>query len=319
MAQKRSGVAAVRVERRAPACRRGWRLDMGRPPRHWMSLAAVVAFSVIWGYNWVVMKRALAFAGPFEFAALRHVFGTACLFALMLLMGRPLRSVAPWRTAALGMLQTALFTALVMAALANGGAGRSAVLTYTMPFWTLLIARVALGERVRARQWPAVILACAGLLLVFAASRPGGGAAAGMLAVLAGLTWAASAVLAKHMRARIELDLLSLTAWQMLFGSIALVALALAVPERAIEWSPYFILALAYNALFATALAWLLWLFVLHRLSAGVAGLASLSIPVIGMAASAMELGERPSAVELAGMALILLGLVALSATAGRR
>ncbi len=294
-------------------------MEPGRHSRHWVSLAAVVAFSLIWGYNWVVMKRALAFAGPFEFAALRHVFATACLFALMLLTGRPLRSVEPWRTAALGMLQTALFTALVMAALANGAAGRSAVLTYTMPLWTLMIARVALGERVRARQWPAVVLACAGLLLVFAGARPGGGAAAGMLAVLAGLTWAASAVLAKQLRARIELDLLSLTAWQMLYGSIALVALALAVPERPIEWSPYFILALAYNALFATALAWLLWLFVLHRTSAGVAALASLSIPVIGMAASAVELGERPSAIELAGMALILLGLAALSGAAGRR
>ncbi|GAB4169951.1 MAG: DMT family transporter [Rhodocyclaceae bacterium] len=284
-----------------------------------MTAAAVLAFSLIWGYNWVIMKRALAFAGPFEFAALRHAFGTLALFAVMRIAGRSLRPPAPGRTALLGLLQTGLFGALVMAALATGGAGRSAVLTYTMPFWTLLIARLALGERIPRRRWPAVLAAVAGLAFVFAGGRPGGSLAGGVLASLAGLAWAGSAVLAKSLRARIELDSLSLTAWQMLFGSIVLVALALAVPERSIEWSRYLVFALLYNVILATAAAWLLWLWVLHRLTAGVAGLASLSIPVIGAAASAIELGERPSSAELFGMGLILLGLLLLARTEGRR
>jgi len=293
--------------------------NVSRRDAGWMTAAAVAAFSLIWGYNWVVMKRALAFAGPFEFAALRHVLGTAALFAVLLFSGRPLTPLAPGRTALLGLLQTGLFGALVMAALAAGGAGRSAILTYTMPFWTLAIARVALGERIRRRQWPAVLAALAGLTLVFAGGRPGGSPTGGVLATLAGLAWAASAVLAKSMRERIEFDSLSLTAWQMLVGSIALVALALAVPERPIEWSPYLVFALAYNAVLATATAWLLWIWVLHRLTAGIAGLASLSVPVIGAAASAVELGERPGTIELAGMLLILAGLALLSVAGAAR
>ena len=53
-------------------------------------------------------------------------------------------------------------------ALAGGGAGRTSVLVFTMPFWTLVIARIVLGERVRGAQWIAVALAFAGLTLVVA-------------------------------------------------------------------------------------------------------------------------------------------------------
>ena len=63
----------------------------------------------------------------------------------------------------------------------------------------------------------------------------------------------------------------------------------------------------------ATGLAWLLWLFVLQRLSAGVAGLSALGIPMVGALAGWIELGERPTPVEFAGMALIVGALALVS------
>jgi len=45
---------------------------------------ALFILTFIWGYNWVVMKSALEFAGAFQFAALRTVIGAICLFALIL-------------------------------------------------------------------------------------------------------------------------------------------------------------------------------------------------------------------------------------------
>ena len=74
--------------------------------------------------------------------------------------------------------------------------------------------------------------------------------------------------------------------------------------------------------LLANALAWFLWLYALRRLSAGLAGLGTLAIPVIGVVASWLQLGERPGAVEGAGMALIVGGLallVAQGVAGGRR
>lgn len=141
----------------------------------------------------------------------------------------------------------------------------------------------------------------------------GGSAFSNLLAVAGGITWAASAVLAKRMRRDHDFDLLSLTAWQMLFGALALCVLALLHPSRPIEPTPYFFGAVVFNAVFATGLAWLLWLYVLQRLSTGMAGLSALGIPLIGALAGWIELGERPNAFEFAGMALIVGALAMVS------
>src|SRR5690606_38097659 len=124
-----------------------------------------------------------------------------------------------------------------------------------------------------------------------------------LLAVLAGISWALAVMLAKKLHQRApELDLLSLTAWQMLFGSIPIVAAAFIVPAPPIDWTPYFIGAVVFNAVFCNALAWLLWLYALQRLEAGVASMVTLLAPVIGVLAAWWELQEQPSRGELWGI-----------------
>jgi drug/metabolite transporter (DMT)-like permease len=180
------------------------------------------------------------------------------------------------------------------------------VLTYTMPFWLLLLAWAFLGERLRGVQWLAVALALCGLVLVLEPWRLQG-TFSSLLAVAGGFCWAASAVVVKRFQARHEdSDILSLTTWQMLFGSLLIAALTW---RGGPEWTAQFALALAYNVVLGNALAWFLWLFGLRRLSAGAAGIATLATPVIGVAAAWIQLGERPSAGEAAGMALIVAAL----------
>jgi len=81
-------------------------------------------------------------------------------------------------------------------------------------------------------------------------------------------------------------------------------------------WTPTFVAAMAFLAIVGTSFAWFLWLFILSRLPAGVAGLASLATPVVGVTAAALQLHEIPSRTELIGMSLIVaaLGLNAASA-----
>ncbi|MCK7498265.1 MAG: EamA family transporter [Comamonadaceae bacterium] len=139
-----------------------------------------------------------------------------------------------------------------------------------------------------------------------------GNLASDLLAIGAGISWAASAVLAKWLRARRSIDLLSLTAWQMLFGALILTLIAVLVPSRPTQWTPEFVAMLLYNVVPATAGAWLAWLHLLHRLSAGAASLSVLLVPVVGLLASRMQLDERPGTVELSGMILIGSGLLLL-------
>ena len=186
---------------------------------------ALALLALIWGYNWVVMKIGLEYAQPFTFSALRTFLGALSLFALLLVLRRPLRPPPLGYTIVIGLLQTTGFVGLLMWALESGGAGKTSVLTYTMPFWLLLLAWAFLGERLHGVQWLAVALALAGLVLVLEPWHLQGGFSSA-LAVAGGFCWAASAVVVKRLQARHEVDVLSLTTWQMLFGSLPLVLIA---------------------------------------------------------------------------------------------
>jgi drug/metabolite transporter (DMT)-like permease len=277
--------------------------------RRWLPIAALLLLALVWGYSWVVMKIALGYVQPFTFAALRTFLGALALMAVLPLLKRPMRPKAFWPTALLGVLQTTGFVGLLTWALEDGGAGKTSILTYTMPFWLLLMAWVVLGEKLKAFQWPAVALALAGLVLILSPWRLEG-KTSDFLAIGGALFWAASAVYAKILRRRHEVDLLSLTAWQMLLGSLPLIAIALVTWEGQPQWTGTFIAALAFVAVLGNALAWVLWLYILNSFRAGTAGLAMLLTPVIGLSSAWIQLGERPGLVEGLGMLAIVVALL---------
>jgi drug/metabolite transporter (DMT)-like permease len=277
------------------------------------AFAALAIVTLVWSYNWIVMKQALAYSGPFAFSALRYLLGTLVLFAVLLVRRASLRP-PPWLpTVMIGLAQTTGFQLLVQSALVEGGAGRTALLAYTMPFWVVLLGWFAFGQRPDARLAGGLGVAACGLALVLEPWRGFGDAGSSTLALAGGLAWAIGVVASKRLFERGGVGALSLTAWQMLIGTLGVVAVALVVPERAIEWSPWFVGALVYNALLASGLAWLLWSYVVARLPANVAGLSSLVIPIAGIAFAWILLGERPSLVEAAGIVLIGVALALVS------
>jgi drug/metabolite transporter (DMT)-like permease len=134
------------------------------------------------------------------------------------------------------------------------------------------------------------------------------------LAILSGIFWALAVIIAKKLHRKVpDIDLLSLTAWQMFMGSLPLVALAFIVDAPPIDWTPRLFAAITFNAVFCNALAWLLWLYALQRLAAGVASMTSMLAPLIGVIAAWLQLGEEPSIIELWGMALIAIALLIIS------
>ena len=286
--------------------------DARRNHARYLGVLSLAVIAPVWGYSWVVIKVALDYARPFTFIALFTAASAVCFFAVLLIRRRPLRPPPLRWTVLSGLLQMALFSSFATVALSVGGAGKVSVLAYTMPFWLLLLAWLFLGERLRGLQWPAVALAFAGLILVV---RPWdiGGAFGGILACAAGLSWAAGALLVKLLHRRVDVDTLSLTAWQMAFGAIPLVAIAVLTRSGWPQWTGTFIACLAYVVLLSSGLCWVLWNLTLRSLSAGAAGIGTLAVPVLGVTASWIQLGEQPAAAEAAGMALIIAALAVLA------
>ena len=276
---------------------------------------ALFLLTLIWGYNWVVMKLAVQAAGPFQFAAIRTFFGAIMLFIVLYLSKRPLALKEFPTMLALGLLQTCGFTGLLIWALMTGGAGKTAVLSYTMPFWVMLLAWPMLGEKVQGWQWLAVMFALFGIVLIFDPLHMKGDVVSMLMALGSGISWAISAIVSKklHQR-RPDLDLLNITAWPTLLGSLPLIVVALLVPMQTIDWSQTFVLTIIYSVFLSGSLAWVLWTYALQRLQAGVASMASMLAPVIGVVAAWLQLGERPSQLELVGMLFIALALVVISA-----
>ena len=278
------------------------------------AFAALFLLTLIWGYNWVVMKVAVQYASPFQFAAMRTFSGAIILFIIMAFTKRSLAVKEFPTMLGLGLLQTIGFTGLIIWAVSVGGAGKTAVLSYTMPFWVMLFAWPMLGEKVQGWQWLAVIFALFGMVLIFDPLHIKADGFSMFLALCSGIFWAISAIISKKLHQRApHLDLLNITAWPMLLGSIPLVIYALMLDAPPIQWTPVFVGAVLFNVILSGVVAWLLWLYALQRLNAGIASMASMLAPVIGVGAAWIQLGERPSHIELLGMLLIALALVTIS------
>ena len=283
------------------------------------AVATLALLSVVWGYNWVVVKIALEYAGPFQFLAFRMTLAALVLFAIGRSLGLPLAMPYPKKTLLLGLVQTTLYGSLMTWALVRGGAGKVAILTFTMPFWIVILAWMFLGERVRARQWPIIFLALCGMILILEPWQLKSDYFSNLLAVAGGFCWAVSVLQIKKIKLHSQRELFALTAWQMILGSIGLIALSLIFPSHPIRWEMPLILALCYSVIIAAALGWVMWLFVLQRLPANISSLGTLAIPVIGTLAAWIQLHDAPTRIELAGIFLICVALAGLAVTAESR
>lgn len=283
------------------------------------AIVALLATIAIWSYSWIVMKQVLAYAGPFDFAALRYLIGAAVLFAVLVLTRQSLKPPPLLLAIGIGLCQTAAFQGLGQWALRSGGAGHVALLAYTMPFWAVLLAWAVLHERPTRRHVLGLALAAAGLLCIIEPWKAMGSAQSTVLAIAGGIGWAAGTVLSKRMLIRHKPSVLNLTAWQMLAGGLALGIVALAVPQRPIAWTGAFIGGLAYSVVVASSLAWWLWSIVLQRLPTTVASLSSLGVPIVSVLLAWAILHEQPSAMEILGIVFIVLGLLAVSGVGARR
>ncbi|MGH8279644.1 MAG: DMT family transporter [Gammaproteobacteria bacterium] len=275
---------------------------------------ALLVLTIVWGLNWIFMKVALEFSGAYAFSALRYAVGTIVIFAL-LFFRKGTWHPTPWiPTIIIGLTQTAAFQALAQLALIEGGAGKTALLAYSMPFWVVPLAWWLLREKPGWFRWLCIGFAAAGYVCIVTPWQHLGDPLSVALALASGLAWGIATVVSKRLFERHpEVTPLRLTCWQMLIGTVVLILLAVVIPERRIVWNLEYIGAILYSGLLSSSLGWALWAFVVKRLPATVSGLASLATPVASVLFGWWLLSERPSGPESLGIVLIAVALLALN------
>jgi O-acetylserine/cysteine efflux transporter len=275
------------------------------PLRHVLLALAVVA---VWGTNFVVFKIALGVLPPLLLAVLR--FGFVLLPAALFIK----RPAVPWRRlAGYGLLIGAgQFGLLYLAVDGQISPGLASLVVQMQVFFTIGLGIALLGERVRGFQWLALALATAGVAVIGvhtdASTTPLGLA----LVLLAALAWAGGNQVARSMG---RVDMLGVVVWSSAFAVPPLLALTLVFegPARIAQalaqadgpvWA-----AVAWQALGNSLFGYAVWGWLLARHPAATVVPMALLVPVFGMGASALWLGESLPAWKLLAAALVLAGL----------
>jgi drug/metabolite transporter (DMT)-like permease len=182
---------------------------------------------------------------------------------------------------------------------------RVVILSYSMPIWASLLAWLILGERLNVMSMAGLVLCILGLTVLIYPLAELGVPLGLLLAVAAALSWAAGTVYLKW--ARMQADVITVTAWQILIAFLVIAACIPLFEETthlsSISWAAVF--ALVYQGVIGTGVAYFLWFSIVRRVPAATASLGSLCVPVVGILSSMLILGDRPSLADAIGFTLI--------------
>ena len=285
------------------------------------ALVLLALLTLVWGTNWPLFPMVMREISVWTFRSVSMTGAGLLLLCVARLRGQPLAVPRQhWAAVAGG--------ALVYLALWNVGSalaavlipsGQAAVLGFTMPVWAALIGWLVFGQRLSARQWGAVALAAAGvLLLAWRNLQAYAQAPLGMaLALLSAVGWAVGTLIIK--RSGVAVPATVLTGWQLLVASLPVTAGAVAFGQG--PWflpSPLTLLLLAYITIVPMGIGNVAWFSIVGLLPAQVAGLSSILVPVVAMVTGALVHREPLGPLQLLAMACCG-GALALTLLAPRR
>ncbi|WP_454050610.1 DMT family transporter [Cellulomonas sp. Marseille-Q8402] len=280
--------------------------------RRWLPVAALAP--VLWGTTYYVTRHTLPADSPLWGGVLRAL--PAGLVLLVLARRLP-RGSWWWRSAVLGLLTTGAFFALVYVAAQTLPTSIASTVMAVGPVAMMLAAWVLLGQRPRLRAVVGGMLGVAGVAVMLLGGEAGAGLDPGgvVASVAAMVLSSVGYVLATRWRG--EIDVLPLTAWQLVAGALVLLPAAVVVEGAPPALDGTAVLGFAYVSLVATALANVAWFASLRRLGPSTVGLVGLLNPVTGVLLGTVLAAETLTGRQVLGIAVVL-GAMVLGATASR-
>ena len=271
-------------------------------------LLLAIAVMAVWGTNFVVISFALEHLPPLVLAALRF----ALVFVPMALFVKPPK-VKFSNLAAYGVLIGAGQFGLLFLAMKNDiTPGLASLVVQSQIFFTIGLSMRTSGERVQTYQWFALALATSGIALIFINSE-GSTTPLGLgLTLLAALSWAFGNITARKAGG---VPMLPYIVWSSIFAVPPLVLFAFvfegwpAIEQGlrqadAASWA-----AVVWQSVGNTMFGYTAWQWLLSKHPAAVVTPMALLVPIFGMSASAIVLGEPMPGWKLVAAGLVLAGL----------
>jgi probable blue pigment (indigoidine) exporter len=285
-------------------------------------VAMYLGMVVAWGLNYLFVASALDDAPGLWLAFFRAGVGALGLGGV-LASSRPAGALgrrAVRDALLIGIPNTGVFFGLWFLAAGSVSPGQAAVIIYTFPLWVALLSVPVLGERFGGAQALAIALGFLGVLLVAEPWVGGtnGAEPATTLELLGGaIAWAVGTVLFKRRFHGEQVP--TATGYQLVGGSLTLLAAALVLePTPAFRVDPGLLGSVLWLGLVGTTLAYLVWFALLDELPAATVSAYTFLVPVVALVASVALLGERVSATQLAGIALVLASIFGISVASRR-
>ena len=279
------------------------------PTIPWTHLALALAVVAVWGSNFVVIKVALDHLPPLLFASLRFFF---VAFPAVFFFKRP--NVAWSRLATYGILiGLGQFGILYIAMNGQIAPGLASLLMQTQVFFTIGLSMVLSGERVKAFQVIALLIAAAGIGVIMAHADASTVTPLGLvLTFIASMSWAGGNITAKRDPGA---DMLAYVCWASLFSIPPLVILSLTLEgwpamvhavrvADAATWA-----AVAWQSVGNSLFGYSVWGWLLARHPAATITPMALLVPVFGMITANLMLGEAMPVWKLTAAGLVMLGL----------
>ena len=287
-----------------------------RPGNRFAGDALMFGTAMLMGSSYPFAKDVLAVMSPLLFGASRYLIASLFLFAMMVLMRRPLALPRRDWPAMLGLslVGVALFQACWGLGMARSAPSLGSIVMTTTTAFSAILARIA-GRRLPALGWAGIAVAFAGVVLVVNNSLIGITIAAASLDgtlfwMTAALAWAIYVERCAPYNAR--LGALRVMAWTTLIGSLALLPLALVFDSLGEFarldgklWSVYL-----YTAIFPVGVAFLGLTAGLDRLGVARVMLYMYLIPVAGVGLSAAFFGDPLTWARVLGGLIVLAGVI---------
>lgn len=277
------------------------------------TLAMVALVGLLWGLNWPAVKFMLREVPPFTLRAAGFTGGAIVLLCLVKGLGHRLRP-APGEAApilAAGLFVIFGFNIATALGQQLTEASRAAIIAYTMPAITAVLASIFLNERLTWRRIVAVVIGMMGLAVLASAdfavliAAPAGP----LLMLAAAFSWSIGNVLVQGRTW--SLSPLALTFW--FFAVSMTLAWPLAVwlePHGTAAWPRQATLfVFAFHVAGPMATCYFLWAVLLRRLPATVVAISILTAPTVGVASAILLLGEPVSWQKIVALALIVLSI----------